>query len=132
MGSWDPEGPSGGYPSSEVLKSAPPPPGPKRRAPIFHDGSPLRARVVRGGYKCPQSETGSELNLRGIPLPRPPGGGAAAPQTLRICVFSEASRSGCLAKWFVRGLGCHGQKKNKRARVVAAANQSHRNMCFMC
>ncbi len=45
----------------------------------------------QGGYKCPRSETGSELNgseLNPGRLPPPPdplGWGAAAPQTPRIC-----------------------------------------------
>jgi hypothetical protein len=46
------------------------------RRPIL---SPIRGYFVflgptaLGGYKCPRSETGSELNPGGLPPPRPPG-----------------------------------------------------------
>ncbi len=40
---------------------------------------------IQGGYKCPRSEIGSELNLGGPRLPRLPGLGAAAPEDPRKC-----------------------------------------------
>ncbi len=37
-------------------------------------------RCRQGGYKCPRSDTGSELNPGGLPPPRPPGlGGCCRP-----------------------------------------------------
>ncbi len=37
----------------------------------------------QGVYKCPRSETGSELNPGGPPPPRPPGLGGCRPQAPR-------------------------------------------------
>ncbi len=48
-----------------------------------------RPEQPQRGYKCPRSETGSELNPGGLPPPRPPGlGGRQPPKNLKFNVYA--------------------------------------------